>query len=34
MSAGLERRLEEIVRSSKSLMQVLETARGLDLRTG
>src|SRR5258705_9545877 len=31
MSAALERRLEEIVRSSGSLMLVLETARELDL---
>src|SRR5258708_10820743 len=31
MSAGLERRLAEIVRGSASLMQVLETARELDL---
>ena len=31
MSAVLERRLEEIVRSSRSLMLVLETARQLDL---
>ena len=31
MRGALERRLEEIVRSSRSLMQVLETARGLDL---
>ena len=31
MSEALERRLEEIVRGSPSLMQVLETARDLDL---
>ena len=31
MSVVLERRLEEIVRNSASLMQVLETVRGLDL---
>ena len=31
MTAALERRLEAIVRSSASLMQVLETARGLAL---